>query len=119
MRIGDNQMTYALKFMAQAGKGEFKSLKIHPTVDGMMAQFVDMSDGQVYKVDVTPMGYSLSTDAIKAIKNGTSLKCETCGETLEDYEIANYRNACEMCHLEMQKPINKKAYYESNENDED
>ena len=76
--------THALEILAKLNTVGYKSLKIHPTVDGMVGVFKDKVDGQVYEVRVTPQD---------------ALTCRVCGDVCPAAEIMENAGDCDYCHF--------------------
>ena len=89
-------MTYSLAIMALINKGSFKALKITPTPFGMIGTFRDMADGQMYRVDVSPMNFSISEELFNRCEKG---KCELCNDDIPVQEILDNNGRCNYCAL--------------------
>jgi hypothetical protein len=106
--------TYALTIIAQLNQGNYKSLGIHPIIDGMKSRVLDKNDGQVYEVIVRPTGIMLSPEAIEAFKKGHEIKCECCEEILTDSEIIEGTGYCQYCYLQSVKETNEEQKHPDN-----
>lgn len=89
-------MTYALTLLSRLNKVGYKSLKITTTADGMKGAFVDTDDGQVYEVNVKPLGITLSKEAMEQ-----PFYCVDCGVVLDDEEKAD-GDVCNRCYSRAQ-----------------
>jgi len=107
-------MTYASKYISQAGRGDFKTLSVNALPDGMRCRTVDVIDGQVYEVVVKPTGVTLSLDAIEAIKKGNEVRCASCGALLTDEEIIENIGHCNYCYLAVTKEANEEQKHPDN-----
>ena len=92
--------SYSLALLAKLNTVGYKSLKITTTVDGMRGAFVDSSDGQVYEVNVKPLGITLNKDDMDK-----PVFCVNCGVVL-DPEEKDDGDVCNRCYTRAQTEHN-------------
>lgn len=90
-------MTYALSLLAKLNTCGYKSLKISATADGMKGAFADKSDGQVYEVNVKPLGITVNPKDLDK-----PVFCVECGRVLSDEEKED-GETCDRCYARIMK----------------
>ena len=61
--------THCLKIAVTIAKNGYKNISARYGAGGMVVKVADDTDGQVYKVEITPMYYTVQTEMAHAAKN--------------------------------------------------